>query len=110
MYSPHIAKERSYSCLLQLYNIVPLRKVTAAPSVQYPLSETCSYVSKCPAGILYLWTLVHYIMYQTSAALLNLQCQVLQNFHLTETAILDSVWHQPCILFPTFDDLKSIQI
>ena len=27
MYSPHIPKERSYSCLLQLSNIMPLRTV-----------------------------------------------------------------------------------
>jgi len=110
MYSPHIAKERSYSCLLHLSNIIPPRTVTSAPSVKYPLSETCSYVSKCPAGISYLWKLVHYITHQTSAALLNLQCQVLQNFHLIEIAICDSLWHRQCVLFPTFDDLKSIQI
>jgi len=48
------SKERSYSCLLQLSNIMPLRTVTSAPSVQYSLSETFSYVSKCPAGISYL--------------------------------------------------------
>ena len=101
MYSPHIAKERSYSCLLQLSNIMPLKTAPCAPSVQYPLSETCSYVSKCPAGISYLRTLV----YQTSEALLDPQCQVLRNFHLTEVAI-----HAHCILFPTFYDLKSIQI
>jgi len=35
MYRPHIAKERSYSCLLQLSNIMPLRTL----SVQYPLSQ-----------------------------------------------------------------------
>jgi len=29
-------------------------------TVQYPLSETCSYVSKRPAGISYLSTLVIY--------------------------------------------------
>jgi len=67
------------------------------------------HVSKCPAGISCLWKLVHYITQQTSAALLNLQCQVLQNFHLTEIALLDSLWHQHCILFPTFDDLTSTQ-
>jgi len=60
MYSPHIAKEISYGCLLQLSNIMPLRTVTSAPYVQYSFSETCSYVSKCPAGISYLRTLVHY--------------------------------------------------
>jgi len=31
-----MAKERSYSCLLQLSNIMPLRTVTSATSVQYP--------------------------------------------------------------------------
>jgi len=92
MYSPHIAKERCYSYLLQLTNIMALRTVTSAPYVQYPFSETCSYVSKCPAGISYLWTLVYYTMDQTSAALLNLHCQVLQNFHLTDTAIQGSLW------------------
>jgi len=50
MYSPHIAKEGSYSCLLQLSNIMPL------PSVQCHLSEACSYVSNCPAGISYLYS------------------------------------------------------
>jgi len=45
-----------------------------------------------------------------SAALLNLQCQVLQNFHLTEIAISDGLWHRHCILFPAFDDLNSMQI
>jgi len=110
MYSAHIVKERSYSCLPQLSNTMPLRTVTSAPSAQYPLTETCSYVSKCPSGISYLWTLVYYTMHQTSAALLNLQCQVLQNIHLTEIAICDSLWHQHCILFPTFDDLQSKQI
>jgi len=35
---------------------MPLRKVTAALSVQNPLSETRSYVSKCPSGISSLWT------------------------------------------------------
>jgi len=59
MYSPHIAKERSYSSLLQLSNIMPLRTVTSAPYAQYPFSETCSYVSKCPTGIPYLRTLVY---------------------------------------------------
>jgi len=106
MHSPHIAKERSYGCLFQLSNIKPLRTVTSAP-VQYPFSETGSYVS---AGISYLWTLVYYIMHQTSAALLNLQCQVLQNFHLLEITLCNSLWHRHCILFPTCDDLKSIQI
>jgi len=91
MYSPHTAKEKSYSCLRQLSNIMPLRTVTSAPSVQYPLSETCSYVSKRPAGISYPGTLVYYAMHQTSAALLNLQCEVLQNFHLTEISIRDSL-------------------
>ena len=104
--NPHIAKGRSYSCLLQLSNIMPLKTVPCAPSVQYPLPETCSCVSKCPAGISYLRTLV----YQTSAVLLDPQCQVLRNFHLTEIAIHDSLWHWHCILFPTFYDLKSIQI
>jgi len=47
MYSPHIAKEIRYSCLLQLSSIMPLRTVTAAPYVHYPFSETCSCVSKC---------------------------------------------------------------
>jgi len=55
MYSPHIAKEGSYSSLLQLTNIMPLRTVTSAPSVQSPLTETCCYVSKCPAGISHLY-------------------------------------------------------
>ena len=110
MYSPHIAKERSYSCLLQLSNNMPLRTVTSAPSVQYPLSKTCSCVSKWPAAISHLWTLVYYTMHQTSAALLNLQCQVLKNLYLTETAIHDSLWHWHCNLFPTFDDLESIHI
>jgi len=99
MYSPHTAKERSYSCLLQLSNIMPLRTVTSAPSVQYPFSETCSYVSKCPAGISYLWTLVYYTMHHTWAALLNLQCKVLQNFHLTDIAIHGSLWHQNGTIF-----------
>jgi len=49
-------------------------------------------------------------MHQTSAVLLNLQCQVLQNFHLTDIAIRGSLWHRHGILFPTFDDRKSIQI
>jgi hypothetical protein len=65
-------------------NIMPLRTVTYAPHVQYPFYETCSYVSKCPAGISYLRIQVYYTVHQTSAALLNLQCQVLQNFHLTQ--------------------------
>ena len=45
----------SYSCLLQLSNIMPLRTITSAPSAQCHLSETCYYVSKCPAGISYLY-------------------------------------------------------
>jgi len=49
-------------------------------------------------------------MHQTSAALLNLQYKVLQNFHLSDIAIHGSLWHQNGMLFPTFDDRKSIQI
>jgi len=30
---------------------MPLRTVTSAPSVPYPLSETYSYKSKCPVGM-----------------------------------------------------------
>jgi len=49
-------------------------------------------------------------MHQTSAALLNLQYQVLKNFHLTDIAVCNNLWYRHCILFPAFDDLKSIQI
>jgi len=110
MYSPHTHKERSYSCLLQLSNNMPLRTVISAPYVQYSFSETCSYVSKCPAGISYLRILVYYTLHQTSAALQNVQCQVLKNFHLTDIAIWGSSIHRHGTLLPTFDDLKSIQI
>jgi len=110
MYSPHIHKERSYSCLLQLSNIMPLRAVTSAPYVQYSFPETCTYVPKCPAGISYLGILVYYTLHQTSAALQNVQYQVLHNFHLTDIAIWGSSLHRHGILLPTFDDHKSIQI
>jgi len=50
MYSPHIASERSYSCLLQLSNIMLLRTVPFAPSVQYPLPKTCIYESERPTS------------------------------------------------------------
>jgi len=89
---------------------MPLRTVTSALYVQYPFYETCFYVSKCSARISYLGTLVYYTTHQTSAALLNLQCQVLQNFHLMDIAICGSLCHRHGILFPTFDDRKSIQI
>jgi len=106
MYSARIVKERSYSCLLQLSNTMPHICTFCSVSLDWNTFR----VSKRPSGISYLWTLVYYTMHQTSAALLNLQCQVLQNIHLTEIAICDSLWHRHCILFPTFDDLQSIQI
>ena len=92
--------------LLQLSNIMPIKTVPCAPSVQYPLPETCSYVSKCPAGISYLRTLVYNTMHQTSAALINPQCQVLWTFHLKDIAIHDSLWHRRCILFLHLKILK----
>jgi len=69
-----------------------------------------SYVSKCPAGVSYLGILVYYTLHQTSAALQNVQYQVLQNFNLTDIAICGSSLHRHGILFPTFDDHKSIEI
>jgi len=107
MYSPHRAKERNYSCLLHLSNIMPLSTVTAAPSVQYPFSETCSYVSKCPEEYHTSehWCITPCIKHQQ----LFLQCPVLQNFHLTEIAIHDSLWYRHCNLFFIFDDHKSTQ-
>ena len=100
----YIAKERSYSCLLQLSNIIPLRTVTSAPYVQYHFSETCSCVSKCPAGISYLWTVVYYTMHQTSAALLNLQCHVTKfppHRYCCTWQLVTSAWHTfSCIWWP----------
>ena len=48
-------------------------------------------------------------MHQTSAALIDPQCQVLWTFHLTDIAIRDSLY-QHCILFLISDNLKITQI
>jgi len=75
MYSPHKAKERSYSCLLQLSNIMPLRTVPFAPSVQYPLPKTCTYESGRPTSRSYLNCC---ISQRTSQAVWIPHCQVYQ--------------------------------
>jgi len=104
MYSPHIPKERSYSCLLQLSNIMPLT-VTSAPYVQYSFSETCSYVSKCPAGISYLRIMVYYTLHQTSAALQNVVSTVTKfppHKYCCMRQLITSAWHT----LPTFMTIK----
>jgi len=110
MYSPHIAKERSHSCLFQLSNIMPIRTGYICTICSVSLFWNMFLCVKMSSrNIIPLNTgVLHHA--PTSAALLNLQCQVLQNFHLTDIAIHGSLWHRHGILFPIFDEFKIIQI